>query len=154
MQVGLDVQLLADMQQAIAALEPRAAPKNSDPQPTQDALYQVLELLSVPHVCRLGKDGFAGAMAPFPILSYCSLVGGSLCSMVWGSLQHGIEVRASFPLQAFKKGLDLLIVDLERNVKLLGTPERAQVGSFDHDCALLFLLSLILLSVSSAFCSL
>ncbi|GAB4814343.1 hypothetical protein N2152v2_001389 [Parachlorella kessleri] len=66
--VGLDVQLLADMQRAIAALEPRAAPKNSDPQPTQDVLYQ-----------------------------------------------------------AFKKGLDLLIVDLERNVKLLGTPERAQV---------------------------
>ncbi len=43
MQVGLDVQLLVDMQQAIASLEPRAAPKNSDPQPTQDTLYQVWE---------------------------------------------------------------------------------------------------------------
>ena len=29
--------------------------------------------------------------------------------------------------QAFKRAMDLLIVDLERNIKLLGTPERAQV---------------------------
>lgn len=41
LQVGLDVQRLVDMQQAITALEPRAAPRNSDPQPTQDTLYQV-----------------------------------------------------------------------------------------------------------------
>ena len=40
-QVGLDVQQLAEVQQAIVALEPRAAPRNSDPQPTQDTLYQV-----------------------------------------------------------------------------------------------------------------
>lgn len=41
LQVGLDVQLLADMQSAIVALEPPAAPKNTDPQPSQDTLYQV-----------------------------------------------------------------------------------------------------------------
>jgi hypothetical protein len=30
-------------------------------------------------------------------------------------------------VQAFRKALDVLVVDLERNIKLLGTPERAQV---------------------------
>lgn len=31
-------------------------------------------------------------------------------------------------LQAFRKAMEVLVMDLERNIKLLGTPERAQVG--------------------------
>jgi ubiquitin-protein ligase E3 A len=67
--VGMDGGLLESMQRAILELEPPAAPKKDDPQPTQDSLFQ-----------------------------------------------------------AFRKAMEVLVMDLERNIKLLGTPERAQVG--------------------------
>ena len=39
--VGMDVVLLEGMQRSILELEPPAAPKKDDPQPTQDSLFQV-----------------------------------------------------------------------------------------------------------------
>ena len=66
--VGLDVALLEHMQRSISELEPAAAAKKDDPQPSQDTLFQ-----------------------------------------------------------AFRKAMEVLVMDLERNFKLLGTPERAQV---------------------------
>ena len=39
--VGMDVGLLESMQRSILELEPPAAPKKDDPQPTQDSLFQV-----------------------------------------------------------------------------------------------------------------
>lgn len=39
--VGMDVGLLESMQRSILELEPAAAPKKDDPQPTQDCLFQV-----------------------------------------------------------------------------------------------------------------
>lgn len=113
LQVGLDVQLLADMQQSIAALEPPAAPKNTGTQPTEDALYQVRR-------GRVALQAVLSALTSAP----CPLAVLAAAS----ELAYKNRMLFLTVAQAFKRAMDLLIVDLERNIKLLGTPERAQVG--------------------------